>query len=194
MDPGRLPAVALIPQASSLAYSEWSTPVNLGSSINSPANEQNATLSKDGLSLYFSSNRVTGVLDIWVSRRASLNSDWAPAENLGSPVNSTLADFAPNLSIDGHLLFFASNRDGAGWIGPFLDRRPLLTGGQALIRALPFSIDGSRVSAVVDADALRAPASFTWIAFSEVANQADPNDAAWFPDAAPDGQFATWPQ
>lgn len=108
---GRSPT-ELTPLASSVAYSEWSTPVNLGTAINSPANEQNATLSKDGLSLYFSSNRVTGVLDIWVSRRASLNSDWAPAENLGSPVNSALADFAPNLSIDGHLLFFSSNREG----------------------------------------------------------------------------------
>jgi hypothetical protein len=97
---------------SSIAYSGWTAPVNLGASINSAANEQNATLSKDGLSLYFSSNRVTGVLDIWVSRRASVNSPWEPAENLGSPVNSSSADFAPNLSIDGHLLFFSSNRDG----------------------------------------------------------------------------------
>jgi len=27
-----------------------------------------------------------------------------------------------------------------------------------------------------------------------VANQADPNDAAWFPDGAPDAGLATWPQ
>src|SRR4051794_18149764 len=98
--------------AFALVYSNWSLPVNLGPAINSAANDQNATLSKDGLSLYFSSNRVTGVLDIWVSRRASVDSPWSPAENLGSPVNSSVADFAPNLSLDGHLLFFASNRDG----------------------------------------------------------------------------------
>ena len=108
---GRAPT-ELTPLASAFANSEWSAPVNLGASINSAANEQNATLSKDGLSLYFSSNRVTGVLDIWVSRRASVDSPWEPAENLGSPINSTVADFAPNLSLDGHLLFFSSNRDG----------------------------------------------------------------------------------
>jgi WD40 repeat protein len=102
----------LVSLASSSAYSEWSEPVNLGTSINSSANEQNATLSKDGLSLYFTSNR-TGNLDIWVSRRSSAESpSWEPAENLGSPINTAVGDFAPNLSHDGHLLFFASNRDG----------------------------------------------------------------------------------
>ena len=105
----------LMSRASSFAYSGWSEPVNLGSSINTSANEQNATLSKDGLSLYFTSNRSDGRggLDIWVSRRSSADSpSWEPAENLGSPVNSTIADFAPNLSHDGHLLLFSSNRDG----------------------------------------------------------------------------------
>jgi hypothetical protein len=123
LDPGRLPAVALIPLASSLAYTEWSTPVNVGASINTSANEQNATLSKDGLSLYFTSNRSDGIgnLDIWVSRRASVSSPFLPAENLGAPVNSTGADFAPNLSNDGHLLFFSSNRDGN--IDIYLSRR-----------------------------------------------------------------------
>jgi Tol biopolymer transport system component len=102
----------LISMASSSTYSEWANPVNLGTSINSSANEQNATLSKDGLSLYFTSNR-SGNLDIWVSHRSSAdNPIWEPAENLGSPINSTVSDFAPNLSHDGHLLFFASNRDG----------------------------------------------------------------------------------
>jgi Tol biopolymer transport system component len=110
MDPALKPVVAL----GSAAYSEWSVAVNLGPSINTAANEQNATLSKDGLSLYFTSNRSDGLgnLDIWVSQRASVSSSFLPAENLGAPVNTTGADFAPNLSSDGHLLFFASNRDG----------------------------------------------------------------------------------
>jgi hypothetical protein len=37
---------------------------------------------------------------------------WQAPVNLGSPINTTGADFAPNLSGDGHLLFFASNRGG----------------------------------------------------------------------------------
>src|SRR6266496_5067693 len=44
-------------QAMSFANSEWSEPVDLGPVVNSSSNEQNATLARDGLSLYFSSNR-----------------------------------------------------------------------------------------------------------------------------------------
>lgn len=35
----------------------WRTPVNLGAPINSPANETRASLSRDGLTMYFGSNR-----------------------------------------------------------------------------------------------------------------------------------------
>lgn len=105
--------------AMSFANSEWSEPVNLGPVVNSSANEQNATLARDGLSLYFSSNRPggSGPLDIWVSQRACTDPDdatcaWQAPVNLGAPINTTGADFAPNLSRDGHLLFFASNRGG----------------------------------------------------------------------------------
>src|SRR5882762_7877056 len=43
-------------QAMSFANSEWSAPVNLGSTINTTFNEQGPTLSNDGLSLYFGSD------------------------------------------------------------------------------------------------------------------------------------------
>src|SRR2546421_10886526 len=60
------------PQAMSFANSEWSAPVNLGPAVNSSSNEQNATLARDGLSLYFSSNRPggSGPADIWGCHRA----------------------------------------------------------------------------------------------------------------------------
>src|SRR2546426_8259592 len=39
-------------------YSPWSEPISVGPAINSPGfNDQQAVLSKDGLSLYFASNR-----------------------------------------------------------------------------------------------------------------------------------------
>jgi len=105
--------------AMSFANSDWSAPVNLGPVVNSSSNEQNAVLARDGLSLYFSSNRLgsSGPLDIWVSQRACTDGGdpacaWQTPMNLGAPINSAGADFAPNLSRDGHLLFFASNRAG----------------------------------------------------------------------------------
>jgi WD40 repeat protein len=117
-------------EAQPFATSDWSEPVNLGPVINSPASEQNATLSPDGLSLYFTSNRsgTSGPLDIWVSRRACTDMtdtacDWQTPANLGPVINSPGADFAPNLSLDGHLLFFSSNKVVGGNVDIYLSHR-----------------------------------------------------------------------
>jgi len=110
--------VALKLQAMSFAHSEWSTPVNLGPVVNSRYADIAATLSPDGLSLYFVSNRPGGVggsgNDIWVSKRASQDSPWEPPVNL-AVINSTRDDGGPTLSSDGHLLFFNSNRPGGNF-------------------------------------------------------------------------------
>src|SRR6266699_4121595 len=123
--------VAVKVQAMSFANSEWSEPVNLGPVVNSSSNEQNATLARDGLSLYFSSNRPggSGPLDIWVSQRACTDPEdaacaWEAPVILGPVINGSGADFAPNLSIDGHLLFFSSVRpDGFGGPDIYLSHR-----------------------------------------------------------------------
>jgi hypothetical protein len=106
--------VALKLQGMSFANSEWSEPVNLGAPVNSAANEMNAALSPDERSLYFVSTRAGGLggADIWVSRRASLDAPWGDPVNLGSNVNGPGIDASPSLSIDGHLLFFSSDRSG----------------------------------------------------------------------------------
>jgi len=41
-------------------YSDWSAPINLGAIVNSASNDQGPAISKDGLSLYFSSGRPGG--------------------------------------------------------------------------------------------------------------------------------------
>jgi Tol biopolymer transport system component len=101
-------------QAMSFAGSEWSEPVNLGAPVNSAANEMNPALSPDELSLYFVSTRGggQGAADIWVSRRASLDAPWGDPVNLGPNVNGPGIDAAPVVSLDGHLLFFSSDRAG----------------------------------------------------------------------------------
>jgi Tol biopolymer transport system component len=95
-------------------YTDWGPPVNLGPVVNTTANEFAPAISKDGRSLYFASNRPGGFggLDIWVSQRASEDDPWGPPQNLGPTVNSAFADAAPNLSLDGHQLFFHSDRPG----------------------------------------------------------------------------------
>lgn len=95
-------------------FSDWSTPVNLGSAINSPANDLTPALSKDGLSLYFSSNRPdgSGLNDLWVAQRTSASSEWGLPTNLGSIINSAANEASPHLSRDQHYLFFTSNGPG----------------------------------------------------------------------------------
>lgn len=109
----------------SFANFEWSEPKNLGA-VNSPFNEQNVFLSKDELTLYFTSDRPGGLgdLDIWISQRESVDSPWPAAVNAGPPINTPSADFAPNLSTDGHLLFFGSSRpSGQGTTDIYVSRR-----------------------------------------------------------------------
>ena len=39
-------------------YSDWSAPINLGPTVNSTSMDRGPAISKDGLSLYFASNRL----------------------------------------------------------------------------------------------------------------------------------------
>lgn len=106
-------------------FSAWSEPVSLGPAINAAGfNDQQAVLSKDGLSLYFASNRpgslgTQGFLDIWVSQRACADEScpWGAPLSLGPTVNSSASDFAPALSRDEHWLFFGSSRNGGAGSG-----------------------------------------------------------------------------
>jgi hypothetical protein len=97
----------------------WSAPVNMGASLNTPAFENAPELSRDGLALYFASNRPGGVgsVDIYVSRRACTDASdprcvWGTPVNLGPTVNTTAVDGGPHLSRDGHWLYLISDRPG----------------------------------------------------------------------------------
>jgi hypothetical protein len=103
------------PSAHAQKYSDWSAPVSLGPVINSAFSDQGPAISKDGLSLYFHSNRPGGLggpFDMYVSQRASVDDPWGPPINLGPPVNTVFDEGNPALSRDGHFLFFQSIRPG----------------------------------------------------------------------------------
>jgi WD40 repeat protein len=96
------------------SFSAWGTPLNLGAVVNSPSTDGGPCISKDGLSLYFHSNRPgsMGDTDIWVSQRANLDDPWGSPVNLGPTVNTSSAETVPTFSRDGHWMFFASTRLG----------------------------------------------------------------------------------
>jgi len=95
-------------------FSDWSTPVNLGPLINSAFNDIGPALSKDGLSLYFYSNRPGGFggLDIWICQRTKDEDAWGVPMNLGPIINTSATEGVPSFSRDGHWMFFNSNRAG----------------------------------------------------------------------------------
>ena len=104
-----------LPSAHAQKYSDWSPPVSLGPVINSAFSDQGPAISKDGLSLYFHSNRPGGLggpFDMYVSQRASVDDPWGTPTNLGPPVNTVFDEGNPALSRDGHYLFFQSIRPG----------------------------------------------------------------------------------
>jgi hypothetical protein len=107
-------ALRLSSQAPGPDFSDWSEPENLGPAINSASQDAGGAVSKDGLSLYFHSNRPGGLgqPDLYVSQRGNLNEPWGPPINLGPAVNSTANDAGAALSRDEHWLFFHSTRDG----------------------------------------------------------------------------------
>jgi len=89
--------------------------------VNSPSDDNHPAISKNGLTLFITSNRPGGVngvnlskvAEIWVSQRASLDEPWGPPQNLGPIINSLGSNTGvPNLSPDGHLMFFNSARPG----------------------------------------------------------------------------------
>ena len=96
-------------------YSDWGPAVNLGcGTINSASNDQGPGISKDGLSLYFGSDRAGGAggLDLWVAQRPTQDAPWGTPANLGPVVNSPGTDNVVSFSRDGHWMFFNSNRAG----------------------------------------------------------------------------------
>jgi Tol biopolymer transport system component len=107
-------------------YSVWSTPINLGSIINSVSSEQHPAISKNGLSLYFTSTRAGGVgrFDIYVSQRESKHDPWGSPVNLGPILNTTFDEGNVALSRDEHLMFFQSDRPGGlGLVDIWVSRR-----------------------------------------------------------------------
>ena len=106
--------VAQAPSAFAQKYSDWSAPVNLGPVINSAFNDQQPAISKDGLSLYFTSNRPGGLggFDMRVSQRASVDDPWGSPVNLGPTLNTASNEGNPAFSRDEHLMFFQSDRPG----------------------------------------------------------------------------------
>ncbi len=87
---------------------EWTKPENMGTAINSRDWESQPTLSADGRTLYFVSDRHGGFgkRDIWKS--SWVEDSWTKAVNLGPAVNTPEEEVSPFIHVNGQTLFFSS--------------------------------------------------------------------------------------
>ena len=87
----------------------WGPPVALPAIINSSFDEKSVSISKDGKTLYFSSNRIGGQggIDLY---RATKNEkgEWATVRNLGPKINSPFDEEGPFIDYDMTTLYFSS--------------------------------------------------------------------------------------
>lgn len=103
-------------------FGDWSTPVPVAE-LNTPDfNDMYAVLTKDELTVYFSSDRPGGVGldDLWYATRPSVDSPWETPKNMSlvnPTLNTTAFDSLPMLSYDEHVMFFYSTRPGPACAG-----------------------------------------------------------------------------
>jgi outer membrane protein OmpA-like peptidoglycan-associated protein len=93
----------------------WSVPEPL-QGINSTYAEPSSSLSTDGSTLYFSSNRPGGLggLDIYVATKDS-RGQWTKVKNLGPGINTPYDEDGPFIDYEGKTLYFSSKgRKGMG--------------------------------------------------------------------------------
>ena len=87
----------------------FGTPENLGPRINSGFCEDGLTISSDGLSIIFGSDRYQiDDWDLYMATRETTEDPWGPAAKLGPAVNNPYSQSYPCLSADGEELFLSS--------------------------------------------------------------------------------------
>jgi hypothetical protein len=91
----------------------YSTPTNLGPTVNSSDWEGGPSISADGLTLFFDRQRL-GKQTLWVTTRTTIEDNWSEPVELGPVVNTIASDGAqwqPSISADGLSLFFVADFD-----------------------------------------------------------------------------------
>ncbi|MGZ3820401.1 MAG: OmpA family protein, partial [Mucilaginibacter sp.] len=92
---------------------DWGKPFDLSPPVNTPGWESQPSISADGRTLYFVSNRKGGYggYDIWKSTLTEKG--WSEPENLGPNINTSMDEQSPFIHPDDSTLYFCSD----GWPG-----------------------------------------------------------------------------
>jgi len=134
---------------------KWSRPQNMGPKVNSKFWESQPSISSDGKTLFFVSNRPGGFgrdnADIWMSTFE--NGDWTSPINLGPNINTTGSEEAPFIHPDTKTLYFASTgRVGMGQSDIYVSRKNEDgTWSEAKNLGYPINTCGNEISLLVSA-------------------------------------------
>jgi outer membrane protein OmpA-like peptidoglycan-associated protein len=93
---------------------QWSVPKNMGEPVNTIYKETQPSISPDGKTIYFSSNRKGGKggLDLWKTSLTDTGT-WSMPVNLGDSINTVFDEQSPFIHNDNKTMYFSSN----GWPG-----------------------------------------------------------------------------
>ncbi|MEK6616777.1 MAG: OmpA family protein [Bacteroidota bacterium] len=93
-----------------LKGASWTKPDRLSDNINTSFHESSASLTADGNTLYFISNKEGGFgkHDIYKSTYDARKQKWGEAENLGPTINTQYGEHSVYIHPDGKTLFFSS--------------------------------------------------------------------------------------
>jgi tetratricopeptide (TPR) repeat protein len=96
-----------------LPNGQWSTPYNLGPTVNTKYDEDAPFLHPDGVSLYFSSkgHNTMGDYDIFKTIIDKENNKFSTVENLEYPINDVGSDIFFVLSVDGQRGYYSSLKE-----------------------------------------------------------------------------------
>jgi Tol biopolymer transport system component len=100
-------------------YSKWidgqyTTPLSIGDSINSPSNEYEPFILPDETRIIFMTTRPDGLAnaDFYISDK--VKGQWRKPVKIGTPINSDGIEWAPKITRDGRYLYFGSTRNRPG--------------------------------------------------------------------------------
>ncbi len=92
----------------------WSDPIDLGPTINTPGMERKPFLHPDMRTLYFSSDKHGNLGDLDVFKTTRLNdswTEWSDPVNLGAQINSPRAEWGYKFSTDGSTAYYSNGDD-----------------------------------------------------------------------------------
>jgi hypothetical protein len=89
----------------------WTSPASVPS-VDTANLDDDGYLTDDGLTMYFSSDRLNGTQDLFVAQRSTPDGDFGPAIELGTLNTSDAGERDPWVSPDGHEIYFTSDRTG----------------------------------------------------------------------------------